>query len=536
MTTWSLGRDLFAARALLLPLLLAGACADAGEQDGEGPSDRAPDADDSATPLDREFAAAADEFEVPVDLLKAIGYVETRWEMVAGVEEHEGLAPAAGVMALRGDAMARGAALAGVDVGSAARERADNIRAAAALMAELAAELAIEVDDLAAWAPVVAALSGIDDPEGQAEQVQRVYAVLREGIGAGELAATIDRNDVDPDFVVPQSAALADVNFPGAIWRPSPNYNSRNGWAVHAIVIHTCEGNYTGCWSWLRNPSAGASAHYVVSESGNEVSQLVDEANRAWHVAASYDCSRVEGHDCDKNGVSVNNFSVGIEHGGFASQSSFPAGQIDTSARLSCDITQAHGIPRDRLHILSHGQLQPWNRTDPGPNWPWSTYIAKISEHCGGGEPDPDPDPDPAGEIIIDSNNSQNDESVARMEVSGNWTSSSLASGYYGTGYYFAGTRPTSDPATFWFYLPEGGTRTVEAWWTAGSNRAASAPFIAFDASGNKLGTAYADQRANGSRWMTLGSWSFSPGWNKVVLSRWTTEGAVVIADAVRVR
>ncbi len=186
MTTWSLGRDLLAARALLLPLMLAGACAGTGEQDGEGASDRAPDLDDSATPLDREFAAAADEFAVPVDLLKAIGYVETRWEMVAGVEEHEGQAPAAGVMALRGDAMARGAALAGVDTGSAARNRPHNIRAAAALMAELAAELAIEVDDLAAWAPVVAALSGIDDLEGQAEQVQRVYAVLREGIAAGE--------------------------------------------------------------------------------------------------------------------------------------------------------------------------------------------------------------------------------------------------------------------------------------------------------------------------------------------------------------
>ena len=147
--------------------------------------------------------------------------------------------------------------------------------------------------------------------------VSRIAAVLERfvtGIGAGELAASIDRSDIEPDFIVPQSAQLAAVNFPGAIWRPSPNFNSRNGWAVHAIVIHTCEGNYTGCWSWLRNPAAGASAHYVVSESGNEVSQLVDEANRAWHVAASYDCSRVEGHDCAKNGVSVNNFSVGIEH------------------------------------------------------------------------------------------------------------------------------------------------------------------------------------------------------------------------------
>ncbi|HEU5059037.1 MAG TPA: N-acetylmuramoyl-L-alanine amidase [Kofleriaceae bacterium] len=508
----------------MLPLLLACACADDG--------DRARETDPRDSALDREFAAAADEFGVPVDLLKAIGYVETRWEMVAGAEEHEGLAPASGVMALRGEALARGAQLAALDARAAGGERESNIRAAAALMAELAAELAIDTGDLRAWAPVVAALSGIDDPEGQAEQVQRVYAVLREGVAAGQLAASIEPHDVEPDFIVPQEAQLAAVNFPGAIWRPSPNYNSRNGWSVHAIVIHTCEGSYTSCWSWLRNPAAQASAHYVVSESGNEVSQLVDEANRAWHVAASYDCSRVEGHDCGKNGVSVNNFSVGIEHGGFASQSSFPPGQIETSARLSCDISQAHGIPRDRLHIVAHGQLQPWNRTDPGPNWPWSSYIAKVNEHCGGGGDDDGGD----GEIIIDSNNARNDLSKAKIEVSGGWTASSLASGYYGTGYYFAATRPTSDPATFWFYLPEGGTRTVDAWWTAGSNRAGSAPFIAFDAGGGKLGTTYVDQRASGSRWVTLGTWSFSPGWNKVVLSRWTGEGSVVIADAVRVR
>jgi hypothetical protein len=442
MTTRA-ARGRLLARTLVLPLALASACA--------GEEQRASE-DRGGTALDREFAAAADEFGVPADLMKAVSYVETRWEMVAGEEEHDGLAPASGVMALRGDALARGAELAGVDPRLVATDRIENIRAGAALMAELAAEQAIEVDELAAWAPVVAALSGIEEWEGQAEQVHRVYAILREGIAAGELAASIEAVDVTPDFPVPaQGEPRAAVDFPGAIWRPSPNYNSRNGAAVAVIVIHTCEGSYTSCWSWLRNTAAGASAHYVVSESGNEVSQLVTEANRAWHVAASYDCSRVNGHDCARNGVSVNNFSVGIEHGGFASQSSFPAGQIETSARLSCDISKAHNIPRDRLHILSHGQLQPWNRTDPGPNWPWSSYIQKVNGYCGGGGGDDDDGDDGGGEIIIDSNNNRNDLSKAKIEVSGNWAASNLASGYHGTGCYFAATSATSDPATFWF-------------------------------------------------------------------------------------
>ncbi|MBS1124711.1 MAG: cwhA, partial [Deltaproteobacteria bacterium] len=45
-----------------------------------------------------------------------------------------------------------------------------------------------------------------------------------------------------------------------------------------------------------------------------------------------------------------------------------------------------------------------------------------------------------------------------------------------------------------------------------------------------------ANQQATTSQWVTLGTWSFSAGWNKVVLSRWADAGKVVIADAVRVR
>jgi hypothetical protein len=33
-----------------------------------------------------------------------------------------------------------------------------------------------------------------------------------------------------------------------------------------------------------------------------------------------------------------------------------------------------------------------------------------------------------------------------------------------------------------------------------------------------------------------IGTYSFTKGWNKVQLSRWTTEGFVVVADAIRVR
>src|SRR6266571_8377453 len=90
--------------------------------------------DSIASPYDSAFAAAGAEFGVPASLLKAIGWVETRWQMVRGAEEFPGRAPAFGVMALRGAALERGAALAGVTVEAARHDPVANIRAAAALL------------------------------------------------------------------------------------------------------------------------------------------------------------------------------------------------------------------------------------------------------------------------------------------------------------------------------------------------------------------------------------------------------------------
>jgi N-acetyl-anhydromuramyl-L-alanine amidase AmpD len=486
--------------------------------------------------LDAYFDDAAREFGVPSALLKSIGYVETRWQMVRGGVEFPGQEAAYGVMALRGDKLARGARLAGVTVQEAQGHPRANIRAAAALLSEWAEEARTARTDLAAWGPVVARYSGIKDVNGQATYVHRdVYETLNRGVvgssPSGNVLAAVMPVKVTAAFQLPEDGAMMAVapDYPvaGTIWRPSPNYNARPAGdigVVHMVIIHTCEGSYTSCWSWLTNSSAQASAHYVVNESGSEISQLVRESSRAWHIAANYDCSLNASHECWRNGYSSNHFTVGIEHGGYASQTSFPVGQIDASAKLSCDISKGHGIPRDRYHYVAHGQLQPYNRTDPGPNWPWTDYMNRINSHCGA-----------TSAIIIDSNNANNNSSVASYEVSANWSTGSSA-GYYGTGYNFASTQAVSDPATFWFYLPSAATKTIDAWWVAGTNRSTTTPYIAYNASGAEVGRVSVNQQANGGQWNAIGTWSFSAGWNKIQVSRWTTAGYVVIADAVRVR
>jgi hypothetical protein len=499
--------------------------------------------------LDATFSAAAVEFEVPVSLLKSVSYVETEWHMVVGHDhDHHGMPAAFGVMALRGDRIDSGAALLGVDPDDVRYDLETNIRAGAALLSQKADELGIDRLDLDDWALAVGEWSGIEDDDGRRNYVvSEVYGVLRAGatmqVEGGHVVATIDATEVNPNYPPPPLLEAGTADYPSAIWRPSPNNSARSSGSigrVAMVIIHTCEGSYSGCWSWLRNSAAGASAHYVVSK-GGETTQLVREARKAWHIAASYQCSRNGNHECWRNGYNSNNFTIGIEHAGYASQGSFPNAQLEASAKLVCDITRDHGISVDNVRIVGHGKLQPYNRTDPGPNWPWAHYRNRIRAHCGsggggGGGGGGGSGGGSSSEIIVDSNNARNDASKARVEVSSSWVASASTPGYFGTGYWWSSTKAVSDGATFWFYLPANATKSVDAWWTAGGNRSTSAPFVAFNAAGNVVGRAHKNEQANGKRWNNLGRWAFTKGWNKIVVSRWSGASGVVIADAIRVR
>src|SRR5438093_9145855 len=90
--------------------------------------------------FDSIFRAAGAEFHVSPSLLAGVGWVETRWQMVRGAEEFPGRPATFGVMGLRGEALERGAGLAGVTIEAARQDPVANIRAAAALLAAYAAD------------------------------------------------------------------------------------------------------------------------------------------------------------------------------------------------------------------------------------------------------------------------------------------------------------------------------------------------------------------------------------------------------------
>jgi N-acetyl-anhydromuramyl-L-alanine amidase AmpD len=473
-----------------------------------------------SSPYDSAFAAAGAEFRVPPALLKAIGWVETRWQMVEGAVEFAGRPPAFGVMALGGAGLERGAALARVTLEAARRDPVANIRAAAALLDAYAA--GIDRSRIEEWSMVVARYSGIELPEGRAayeREVDRALALGGAGPGLAGARAAAAASCLPP----PGSGA---PDYAPAVWRPSPNFNDRPAdgtGAVHLVIIHTCESNYTSCWSWLVNPASEVSAHYVVDEDGSEMSQLVLERDRAWHIAALYGCTLNRGHDCWLNEVQSNDFTVGIEHAGFASQASFPPSQLEASAALVCDVTRDRGIPRDWQHIVGHGQLQPENRIDPGPNWPWIAYVHRVQALCD--------------EVVVDDAAQFNDPAVAAAAVPADWLATDETPDYYGGGYRWAPTQPdATDGAEFSFHLPAAGSRTLDARWTSGMNRSPRAAYAVIAATGDTLDVVSADQTTNGGRWHTLDTWTFPAGWNRVVLLRRDASGSVVVADGVRVR
>jgi uncharacterized lipoprotein YddW (UPF0748 family) len=136
----------------------------------------------------------------------------------------------------------------------------------------------------------------------------------------------------------------------------------------------------------------------------------------------------------------------------------------------------------------------------------------------GSGTPTTPPD------IILD---------TGAVSASGDWATGTSAVDKYGSDYRFRLTEAVSDAATWTWTAPQSRNYEIYAWWSQGSNRSATAPFVVSRAGGTD--TVYRNQQTGGGAWQSLGVFSISAGTNTVRLSCWTTAGYVVIADAIKI-
>ncbi|GAA2312154.1 N-acetylmuramoyl-L-alanine amidase [Streptomyces hawaiiensis] len=158
------------------------------------------------------------------------------------------------------------------------------------------------------------------------------------------------------------------VDHPGAAWQPASrsNYTPSNrprAHPLHYVIIHVAQTTYAGTLSVFRNPGRKVSAHYVVRSADGRVAQCVRESDIAWH-AGNWD---------------YNTRSIGIEHEGWVGRPGyFTDVMYERSARLTAAICRTYGIPRNREHIIGHGEVPGSDHTDPGRHWDWKRYLRLV--------------------------------------------------------------------------------------------------------------------------------------------------------------
>lgn len=195
-----------------------------------------------------------------------------------------------------------------------------------------------------------------------------------------------------------EGAVLSEnTDYDGAIWNSAGRCNysvGRNGHSISAVTIHYTQGTYASSIAWFQNCTyngvgARASAHYVIRSVDGQITQMVREADKAWHVGSS------------------NPYTIGIEHEAYGNIATFFSPEMyQSSASLVRNICERHDISPHRMFyrdtlddgtalnsgvhslggesacvkIRGHQHFPGQSHTDPGPFWDWNYFYKLVNE------------------------------------------------------------------------------------------------------------------------------------------------------------
>jgi hypothetical protein len=359
-------------------LVLSGASTMAAAPASAAPDQGLPAAGRLATA----FAAAAERYDVPRDLLVALGYAETRLDAHGGAPSAAG---GYGIMHLVSNpklhTLDEAATLTGLSRGALRTDATANITGAAAVLRSYADQTGLapaDREDIDKWYGPVARYGGAVAPSVARLYADAVYDLLATGFVAGQGdAVAVPGRPVTPRRGVLDQASgdvgTLSTDYGPAAWAPaSPsNYTVANRPGSHPIryvVVHITQGSYAGSISWFQNPAAKASAHYTFRSSDGAVTQSVREKDIAWHAG----------------NWTYNTQSIGIEHEGYVDNPAwFTDAMYRASATLTRNLANKYGIPKDRAHIIGHNEVPGATHTDPGPNWNWTYYMQLVNGITG---------------------------------------------------------------------------------------------------------------------------------------------------------
>ncbi len=315
--------------------------------------------------------SAATVRQVPLPLIQAIAYVNTRWEVIGKPSVDGGVGP----FNLRPAWLDEAARWSGRQRVEIVYDPAANLDGGAALLAHLNPG----GGELKAWYPAVSQV------EGDYVAVE-VFDTLRSGAtrttSSGEtISLAVQPLPAQVAAPAPHSSNPMSADYGPAAWVPaSPsNYTVADrprDYPVDLIVIHDIEGSYGSAIQHFQDPNAQGSAHYVTSDAG-QLTQMVAEHDIAWH-AGNWD---------------YNTRAIGIEHEGYAwSCCWYTPAMYQTSAHLIASICSRWGVPMDRQHVIGHNEVPDPNNpgqfggaghhTDPGPYWDWNYYMSLAQNYA----------------------------------------------------------------------------------------------------------------------------------------------------------
>ena len=373
-------------------------------------------------PFNALFDKAALEFGVPADVLKGISFAETRWSHLIWADGDtasacNGMPRPYGIMSLWdnehfGHSLREAAALLGKSPEELKKDPFENIRGAAALLRKFYHELpqpeGTDPSDIASWRNAIAAFSGLPQVEFSQQHALDIYTQMTRGyhqfgiewqarpIDLAPIRAAVEKIQTEAKSKTPPPLRkTADQpDYPLAKWaQAADGHWYTSGFGDYFVVIHDMEGYYLSVISYFQDPATQASAHFCINSLQNgpgenrpgdtpagEITQMVELKYWAWHV------------------VCWNRYMVGIEHEGFVNTAAWYSSEMyNASAKLTKWLCERFSIPKDRNHIIAHGEWQnatwkTWmgtnfpgidvtcnNHTDPGPFWNWTLYMGLIT-------------------------------------------------------------------------------------------------------------------------------------------------------------
>ncbi|HSX07404.1 MAG TPA: peptidoglycan recognition family protein [Candidatus Saccharimonadales bacterium] len=169
---------------------------------------------------------------------------------------------------------------------------------------------------------------------------------------------------------IPAAYAQDDPNDPTNYGNYDPAHRPAD-MQIKYIYIHDTEGSYDSAISHFQDPHSYVSANYVIRSSDGAITQMVPNSDVSWGIGDWY----------------MNMHGINIEHEGKAAQGAtwYTEAMYKSSATLVRYLAAKYHIPLDRQHILGHDNVptltqarmsgQHW---DPGPFWDWNHYMDLV--------------------------------------------------------------------------------------------------------------------------------------------------------------